>query len=159
MLGIGPSAEATYMRYAYAVLLRPLHCAGYDGQGGAVQTMSAIKVKRIYEPQDSSDGQRVLVDRIWPRGIGKEQAALTEWMKDVAPSTELRNWFQHLPERFAEFQRRYEAELSAPAAKLHVDRLLRWAAEGPLTLLYAAKDERHNQAVVLKQFLERGESE
>jgi uncharacterized protein YeaO (DUF488 family) len=121
--------------------------------------MHAIKAKRIYEPQDSSDGKRVLVDRIWPRGIGKEQAALTEWMKDVAPSTELRNWFQHRPERFAEFKRRYEAELSALAAKPHVEKLLRWAAEGAVTLLYAAKDERHNQAIVLKHFLERGESE
>jgi uncharacterized protein YeaO (DUF488 family) len=121
--------------------------------------MHAIKAKRIYEPQDSSDGQRVLVDRIWPRGIRKEQAALTEWMKDVAPSTELRNWFQHRPERFAEFKRRYEAELSAPAAKPHVEKLLRWAAEGAVTLLYASKDELHNQAIVLKQFLERGESE
>jgi uncharacterized protein YeaO (DUF488 family) len=120
--------------------------------------MSAIKMKRIYEPQESSDGVRVLVDRIWPRGIGKEQAALTEWMKDVAPSTELRSWFQHRPERFAEFRRRYEVELAAPAAKQHVERLRQWAAEGPVTLLYAAKDEEHNQAVVLKQFLDRGES-
>jgi uncharacterized protein YeaO (DUF488 family) len=115
--------------------------------------MNNMKVKRIYERADSSDGVRVLVDRIWPRGITKENAQLTVWMKEIAPSNELRQWFGHQPERFVEFKQRYEAELAGSSVQEYVEQLRRWAQEKQVTLLYAAKDEQHNQAVVLSQFL------
>lgn len=114
-----------------------------------------IKVKRIYEPAENSDGIRVLVDRVWPRGVNKEQAQLTVWMKEVAPSTELRKWFGHLPERFVEFTNRYKTELSSDLAQKHIEQLLSWAKEDVVTLLYSAKDKQYNQAEVLKNYLER----
>ncbi|PDQ22925.1 hypothetical protein CN311_00960 [Mesorhizobium sanjuanii] len=113
-----------------------------------------IAVKRIYEPPSSSDGQRVLVDRIWPRGLSKEHAALTLWLKDIAPSDELRKWFGHEPARWAEFRRRYCVELDGngeAVAQLHD--LLR---EGKVTLLYGAHDEAHNNAVALAGYLRGG---
>jgi uncharacterized protein YeaO (DUF488 family) len=115
--------------------------------------MNNMKVKRIYERADTSDGVRVLVDRIWPRGITKENAQLTVWMKEIAPSNELRQWFGHQPERFVEFKQRYEAELAGSSAQEYVEQLRLWAQEKQVTLLYAAKDEQHNQAVVLLRFL------
>lgn len=115
--------------------------------------MHTFKIKRIYEQADSSDGIRVLVDRIWPRGISKENAHLTAWMKDIAPSAELRKWFNHIPAKFPEFQRRYEAELTSTALQDDIRQLIFWARESDVTLLYAAKDEQYNQAVVLQRFL------
>jgi len=115
----------------------------------------SVRIKRIYDPAEASDGVRVLVDRVWPRGISKEQAALANWMKDVAPSAALRTWFGHVPERFAEFRRRYLEELDGPAAQDLLLQLAERARIEPVTLLYAAKDERHNQAVVLLERLER----
>jgi len=111
----------------------------------------AIRIKRIYEAPARSDGARVLVDRIWPRGVKRENAELDLWLKDVAPSTELRKWFGHEPERFAEFARRYRHELDGNPEPLAE---LRKLGEGRnLTLLYSAHDERHNQAVVLAEYL------
>ena len=105
-----------------------------------------LLIKRIYEPSAKSDGLRVLVDRLWPRGISRFDAKLDLWLKDVAPSTELRHWFGHKPERWAEFRRRYRAELAHnPTLKE-----LRKLAKGKIvTLLYSAHDEKRNQAVVL----------
>jgi uncharacterized protein YeaO (DUF488 family) len=117
--------------------------------------MGGFRMKRIYEAPEKEDGMRVLVDRIWPRGMSKERAQLDAWMKPIAPSPELRTWFCHKPEKFAEFTEQYEKELSSEAAKEHVGRLRAWAKEQPVTLLYAAKDEVHNHAIVLKRFLER----
>lgn len=111
-----------------------------------------IIIKRIYTAKSESDGVRVLVDRIWPRGINKDEANLDEWMKDIAPSKELRKWFSHDPEKFREFKSNYIAELETKPEK--VTRLLNYAANDKLVLLYGAKDEEHNQAVVLKEFLE-----
>jgi len=112
-----------------------------------------VRIKRIYEPADPSDGTRVLVDRLWPRGVSKAAARLDAWAKEVAPNDELRRWFGHEPERWAEFRRRYRRELEARPEPL--GRLLREVdPERPLTLLFGAKDEEHNQAVVLKEFLE-----
>lgn len=111
-----------------------------------------VKLKRVYEPYESSDGRRILVDRLWPRGLTKEKAHISLWLKDVAPSHELRQWFGHDPAKWPEFQRRYRAELKANTEA--VNRLrdeLRLA--GPVTLVYGAKDETHNDAVVLKDFL------
>ena len=110
-----------------------------------------IQIKRIYEDAAKNDGTRVLVDRIWPRGVSKEDAQLDEWMKEIAPSTELRKWFGHKEERFQEFSKKYETELKNNPEL--IKELQSKADKKRLTLLYGAKDETHNQAVVLKKFL------
>ena len=110
-----------------------------------------LVIKRIYEPPASDDGQRVLVDRIWPRGVSKESAALTLWLKEIAPSDELRKWFGHEPERWAEFQRRYRAELDGNGEAVAQLRAL--LGKGRVTLLYGAHDEAHNNAVALAGYL------
>lgn len=104
-------------------------------------------IKRVYEQPAAADGRRVLVDRVWPRGIKKADANLALWLKDVAPSTGLRKWFGHDPAKWDEFQRRYRAELDGSPA---LDELKKLAAQGRLTLVYAARDEQHNNAVVLR---------
>ena len=112
-----------------------------------------IRLKRVYEPETGSDGVRILVDRLWPRGLAKAELKLDAWMKDVAPSTDLRKWFGHDPAKWTEFRRRYAEELDAnPAA---VEALRDKIGRGPATLLYGAKDETHNQAVALKDYLAR----
>ncbi|MBV2246729.1 MAG: DUF488 domain-containing protein [Lentimicrobium sp.] len=113
--------------------------------------MKAIKIKRIYEDADSSDGYRILIDRLWPRGISKGDAKLDEWNKELAPSTELRKWFDHTPERFEEFKKRYREELKSQEDELK--RLHSLAKSKTVTLLYAAKDENMNNAVVLREIL------
>jgi uncharacterized protein YeaO (DUF488 family) len=110
-----------------------------------------VRLKRAYDPAEPGDGYRVLIDRLWPRGVSKERAGLDEWARELAPSTELRTWFGHDPERFAEFERRYRTELAAHSGKL--DELRRRARHGTLTLVYAARDEEHNDAVVLAEVL------
>lgn len=112
-----------------------------------------LAIKRIYEPKAPEDGARILVDRIWPRGISREAAALTLWLKDIAPSTELRKWFGHDPARWKEFCRRYQAELDANAEAVAELRCL--AKTGKVTLLYAARDTDHNQAWVLADYLRK----
>ena len=112
-----------------------------------------IKCKRIYEQPSADDGQRVLVDRLWPRGISRETARIDDWLKEVAPSDELRRWFGHDPERWDEFRHRYRLELAGKGDLL--GQLLRDADRGVVTLLFAAKDEEHNNAVVLKELLEK----
>lgn len=115
-----------------------------------------IQVKRVYEPTATSDGFRVLVDRLWPRGISKEAAKLDLWLPDLGPSTSLRKWFNHDPARWSEFQRRYHAELKKKKALLAT--ITEQAKTRPVTLLYSAKDEQHNQAVALRSFLQRPSS-
>lgn len=110
-----------------------------------------LDIKRVYDAPDEGDGYRVLVDRLWPRGISKDRADLDEWLKEIGPSTELRSWFGHDPAKFDEFRRRYRAELAA-AADLWQP-LLERASTGRVTLLYSAHDTEHNQAVVLREFL------
>lgn len=117
--------------------------------------LSNLRKKRAYEPAEQSDGKRILVDRLWPQGVSKERADLTEWMKDIAPSTELRQWFAHDPAKWDEFQTRYKAELAGHQADL--DQLRTMAKAGPVTLIYAARDEQHNDAVVLYDVLLRGD--
>lgn len=109
---------------------------------------------RIYDEPD--DGARVLVDRVWPRGIAKAAARLDEWEKDVAPSTELRKWYGHEPEKFEEFRQRYERELDEPERRAALRRLAERAEQGPLTLLTATKDVARSQAAVLADLLTRG---
>ena len=110
-----------------------------------------IAVKRVYEPPAEADGQRVLVDRIWPRGIAKKDAALALWLKEIAPSDELRQWFGHKPELWAEFRKRYWAELDQN--KEAVAQLRGLLGDGKVTLLYGAHDEAHNNAVALAEYL------
>ena len=115
-----------------------------------------IVIKRIYDDAEDSDGQRVLVDRIWPRGVSKEQAQLDQWMKDIAPSAELRTWWDHDPDRLDEFAQRYEQELSDDDHAEAVDELIDLIhANERVTLLYAAKDEDINHAKVLQNYLRR----
>ena len=113
-----------------------------------------IRLKRAYEPASPSDGYRVLVDRLWPRGVSKKRAKLDEWLKELPPSTELREWFGHEPSRFPEFRRRYIGELRRQRVQL--TELRRRAREGTLTLVYSAHDSEHNDAVVLAEVLRRG---
>ncbi|WP_214474662.1 DUF488 domain-containing protein [Mesorhizobium sp. dw_380] len=113
-----------------------------------------IAVKRIYEPPAPGDGQRVLVDRIWPRGFSKEHAALALWLKDIAPSDDLRKWFGHEPARWADFQKRYRAELDRNGEA--VAQLRDLLGKGKVTLLYGAHDEAHNNAVALEGYLRAG---
>jgi uncharacterized protein YeaO (DUF488 family) len=113
-----------------------------------------VRLERAYGEHSTDGGLRVLVDRLWPRGVRREALALDAWMKEVAPSEELRRWFGHDPARWKEFAARYRAELRRqPAAEL-VDQLVHQAKHGPLTLVYGAKDEEHNQAVVLRDVIE-----
>jgi uncharacterized protein YeaO (DUF488 family) len=110
-----------------------------------------VRIKRAYDPAARSDGTRILVDRLWPRGVTKADAHITQWMKEIAPSDELRKWFAHDPERWEEFCRRYRAELTKKRELMEELRAL--ASKGPLTLVYSAHDEAHNQAVVLQEAL------
>ena len=116
---------------------------------------SAIRVKRVYEAPGPDDGTRVLVDRIWPRGLSKERAAIDVWLKAVAPSSELRRWYGHDPARFDEFARRYEAELADPERRDAVARLRELIRAGPLTLLTATREVAGSQAAVLAKVLRR----
>jgi len=110
-----------------------------------------LRLKRAYEPPGRNDGRRILVDRLWPRGVSKAEAGIDEWLKDLAPSTELRKWFNHDPDRWDEFRRRYAKEIHGHAELLaHLRELAR---EGPVTLVYSARDEIHNDAVVLRDVL------
>lgn len=113
--------------------------------------MPEIRCKRVYEPPQADDGLRVLVDRLWPRGLRRESAGVDVWARDLAPSDELRRWYGHDVSRFAEFRRRYRAELRRQRENL--EELSSKAGEGPLSLLYAARDEQHNNAVVLAEML------
>ena len=114
-----------------------------------------IKIKRVYEQPDKDDGVRILVDRLWPRGLTKEKAAVDLWLKEIAPSTELRKWFGHDPDKWKSFRGRYETEI------MHNDDLVKVlkdkAQGGTVTLVYGARDQKHNEALVLKQFLERSQ--
>jgi uncharacterized protein YeaO (DUF488 family) len=109
-----------------------------------------VRIKRVYDAPAKEDGERILVDRLWPRGLSKEKAHLDEWMKDIAPSPALRQWFGHKPERWEEFRARYRQELEGNPL---LDDLSRRAAAGTVTLLYGARDEKRNQAVVLAGIL------
>lgn len=114
--------------------------------------MATIRLKRAYEPVSPEDGIRVLVDRLWPRGLSRAKSAIDHWMKEVAPSSELRRWFNHDPERWQAFRKKYEAELAKNSEALGPLRAL--VRKGRVTLVYGAKDEEHNHALVLKGALE-----
>lgn len=113
-----------------------------------------VRLKRAYEPATASDGYRVLIDRLWPRGVSRERAKLDQWERELPPSTELRQWFGHDPSRFEEFRRRYIEELRHHRSR--ISELRRRARQGTLTLVYSARDSEHNDAVVLADVLRRG---
>jgi uncharacterized protein YeaO (DUF488 family) len=126
---------------------------GPEFTGGGLEGSVEIRIKRVYEPRTRQDGKRILVDRLWPRGLTKEKGAVDLWLKDIAPSSELRKWFGHDPARWKEFQKRYRDELKKNAASVSV--LKREAESGPITLLFGAKEEEHNEAAVLQSILRR----
>ena len=113
--------------------------------------MMNIRIKRAYEKPDGEDGARILVDRLWPRGLTKEKARVDLWLKDVAPSTELRKWFAHDPAKWAEFRSRYQEELRRNEEQVSI--LRKEAAKGTVTLVYGARDQQHNEAVILQRLL------
>ena len=113
-----------------------------------------VRLKRVYEPAASEDGYRVLIDRLWPRGVSRERAQLDEWERALPPSSQLRQWFGHEPSRFEEFRQRYLEELRNERPR--IARLRRRARDGTLTLVYAARDTEHNDAIVLAEVLRRG---
>jgi uncharacterized protein YeaO (DUF488 family) len=112
-----------------------------------------LRIKRAYDPASEEDGQRILVDRVWPRGVSKERASLDRWAKELAPSTELRKWFSHDEKKWDEFTQRYTDELARQEAGLK--EIAKSARNGAVTLVYGSRDEEHNQAVVLKAVLDR----
>lgn len=112
-----------------------------------------IQLKRVYETPSKDDGQRILVERLWPRGLSKEKAKIDTWLKDIAPSTELRTWYNHELPKWPEFQKKYREELRANKAA--VEQLKELLKKGKTTFVYAAKDTEHNSAVVLKEFIEK----
>jgi uncharacterized protein YeaO (DUF488 family) len=112
-----------------------------------------IRLKRVYDEPEPEDGTRVLVDRLWPRGLSKERARVDIWFREIAPSGELRTWYGHDPEKFAEFRRRYEAELASEAGQAALTKLRDLAKQGPVTLVFAARDTEHANAVVLRDLL------
>ncbi len=109
-----------------------------------------LRTKRVYQKREPGDGKRIVVDRLWPRGLTREQAGVDEWIKDLAPSDELRRWFGHDPERWAEFRRRYARELHAPEKARLLERLAKLAEQGSVTIVYAARDAEHNNARVIE---------
>lgn len=111
-----------------------------------------VKIKRVYEPYHKQDGRRVLVDRLWPRGLTKRKAHVDLWLKGISPSTELRKWFNHDPVKWPEFQKRYHAELKTNKASISA--LRDFLSDGSATIVYGAKDEEHNEAVVLQKYIE-----
>jgi uncharacterized protein YeaO (DUF488 family) len=112
-----------------------------------------IQIKRVYEKPGKEDGKRILVDRLWPRGLTKEKASIDLWLKEIAPSTELRKWFGHDPEKWREFQKRYHQELKNNESQVSI--LKEQVKKGIVTLVYGAKDEEHNEALVLTEWLNR----
>lgn len=113
-----------------------------------------IMVQRVYDSLPTRTGKRILVDRVWPRGIKKESLHLDLWLRELAPSTALRKWFGHDPKRWEEFQRRYRAELRQPQQQAQLHQLVTLSRRGPVTLLYSARDQEHNQALALSRVLE-----
>jgi uncharacterized protein YeaO (DUF488 family) len=118
-----------------------------------VNAPAQVRLRRVYEDPDPSDGRRVLVDRLWPRGLAKDKAAIDEWLKTVAPSAELRHWYGHQPEKFPAFRQRYQHELRGAEQSGALDHLRQLARHGPVTLLTATRDIEHSQAAVLAELL------
>src|SRR5690606_20463036 len=139
----GPGSRALDLRPRTACGAPGLAAGGDGGRRVSAIMSSQLRIKRVFDPAEPADGTRVLVDRMWPRGVRKEDARIDLWLKDIAPSTALRKWFAHDPERWTEFKRRYYHELQNQREA--VERLQSLASRGPVTLIYSARDEAHNQ--------------
>lgn len=113
-----------------------------------------IRIKRVYDAPGKDDGERILVDRLWPRGVSREEARIVSWIKEIGPSTELRKWFGHDPTRWDEFQKRYERELHHPEKQAVLHNLADRSRRGTVTLVFGARDELHNNAMVLKHLID-----
>ena len=149
---VGEGSSDKAKASAQAGRFRSRHLEGWLSKLMTAKIPAAnVKLKRAYEPPAATDGTRILIDRLWPRGISKEKAALDQWMKEIAPSTKLRKWFGHDPARWDEFRRRYATEVHDNAALL--DQLRSFARRGPITLVYSAHDELHNDAIVLRDLV------
>jgi uncharacterized protein YeaO (DUF488 family) len=135
----------------HIVVAKRIMTGGAPEKIDAIESPTMIRLKRVYEEPSAKDGMRILVDRLWPRGLTKERAAVDLWAKEVAPSTELRKWFHHDPARWAQFERRYRKELEAQADALA--QIRQKARRGTVTLVYGARDPDRNQAVILKKVL------
>jgi uncharacterized protein YeaO (DUF488 family) len=120
---------------------------------GTMEKCDMIKIKRIYDPPRPDDGTRILVDRLWPRGLGKEKAKIDLWLKEIAPSNELRKWYAHDPKKWAEFRKRYFNDLNTKGEL--VNQIVQETKEGDVTLLYSSKEEKLNNAVALKEYIEK----
>lgn len=112
-----------------------------------------LKIKRAYEGKEAGDGERILIDRLWPRGVSKDEAGLDAWQKELAPSTALRQWFGHDPEKWEEFKKRYRKELAAPKSKRLLEEITRTAERHNVTLIYSAKDTEHSDVLVLEELI------
>jgi uncharacterized protein YeaO (DUF488 family) len=112
-----------------------------------------LKIKRAYEDKKASDGKRILIDRLWPRGVRKTEAGIDEWLKELAPSTELRRWFGHVPEKWEEFKRRYKKELAAPEKIQFMGNIAHTAKRADITLIYSARDSEHSDVKVLEELI------
>jgi uncharacterized protein YeaO (DUF488 family) len=112
-----------------------------------------LKIKRVYEGKEADDGERILIDRLWPRGVSKDKAGLDAWQKELAPSTALRQWFDHDPEKWEEFKKRYRKELAAPKSKRLLEEIARTAERHNVTLIYSAKDTEHSDVRVLEELI------
>jgi uncharacterized protein YeaO (DUF488 family) len=113
-----------------------------------------LRIKRAYEPVENADGKRILIDRLWPRGLSKSEAHIDEWLKDLAPSTELRKWFGHDPQKWGEFRKRYIKELSSPEKTRLLEDIARRSRRETITLIYSAKDTEHSDVKVLEELIE-----
>jgi uncharacterized protein YeaO (DUF488 family) len=129
----------------------------FTGYGGSAMTKGSVMIalKRVYDEPVPEDGMRVFVERLWPRGLSKERAQINLWLKEIAPSHELRTWYGHDPEKFAEFRRRYEAELAKPVRQDALTKLRELVRQGAVTLVFAARDTEHSNATVLRDLLLR----
>jgi uncharacterized protein YeaO (DUF488 family) len=141
--------NAPVVLFAYAKLAKPRRNA-------MTKQKATVALKRVYDESAPGDGTRVLVERLWPRGLSRERAHIDLWLKEIAPSRELRTWFGHDPEKFAEFRRRYEDELASQAGQAALTKLRDLARQGPVTLVFAARDTQHSNAAVLRDLLLQG---
>ena len=112
-----------------------------------------LKIKRAYEDKEAGDGKRILIDRLWPRGVRKDEAGIDEWLKELAPSTELRRWFGHVPAKWEEFKRRYKKELAAPEKIQLMENIAHTAKRADITLIYSARDRDHSDVKVLEELI------
>jgi uncharacterized protein YeaO (DUF488 family) len=154
--GPNPASACAWLPRVSSGSVCPGNCSIAKEERVMVKHELMLAIKRVYDEPEPGDGTRVLVDRLWPRGLSKERAHVDLWLKEIAPSNELRTWFGHDPEKFAEFRRRYEAELASESGQAALTKLHDLAKHGHVTLVFAAHDTEHANAVVLRDLLLHG---